>query len=127
MKTNQPLILIYGHDENLGAKRQWLLQSRGYRVRIVESAAAIRALPLVPTVRLILFCHTATAGETTDAIALASSRWPEVRTLKLAEESGRAPSGILGQLLHTMDGPDKLITMVHSIVGESKELESKAS
>ena len=53
-----------------------------------------------------------------------SIRWPDVKSLTLEAETGRAPTGILGQLLHTMDGPGKLLSMVTELVGSSAELQS---
>ncbi len=117
MKSNQTLVLTYGHDETLQATRQWVLQSRGYRVRLIAKPADIVAMPQIPPPRLLLLCHTLSRGEITSAITAASSRWPEIQTLELVEDHGRAPSGILGQLLHTMDGPGKLITQVGELVG----------
>lgn len=117
MKSNQTLILMYGHEETLLATRQWVLQSRGYRVRVIGKLADIAAIPQMPPPRLLLLCHTLSPGEITSAIAAATSKWPEIQTLQLVEDHGRAPSGILGQLLHTMDGPGKLITMVGELVG----------
>jgi hypothetical protein len=117
MKSNQTLVLMYGRDETLLATRQWVLQSRGYRVRTIGKLADIAMTPQIPMPRLLLLCHTLSPGEITSAIAAATSRWPAIQKLQLIEDLGRAPSGILGQLLHTMDGPGKLITMVGELVG----------
>jgi hypothetical protein len=124
MKKNQSPIVMLGHDEYLLATRQWVLQSRGYRVITAKDASVLTTLPLSPTVRLLVLCHTLSSDERDNAEALASMRWPDVKSLALEAEPGRAPTGILGQLLHTMDGPGKLLSMVTELVGSSAELQS---
>jgi hypothetical protein len=124
MRKNQSSIVILGHDERLLATRQWVLQTRGYRVVTVQDASAVFKLPLTPPVSLLVLCHTLSKREREDAAAAASIRWPGVKCLTLAADPGRAPSGILGQLLHTMDGPAKLLSMVTELVGSSADLQS---
>lgn len=116
MKTNQSSIVILGHDEHLNATRQWVLQTRGYRVLVIEDASAIGLLPQNPAIQLLILCHSVPKPECETALALATTRWPEVRSLMMVADRSRAPSGILGQLLHTMEGPAKLISMVSDIV-----------
>ena len=122
MKKNQSSILILGHDEHLLATRQWVLQTRGYQVLTVQELAAIQKIPLSAPVRLIVLCHTLTDSERQLATGIADARWPGVKLLTLVAEAGRMPSGILGQLLHTMDGPAKLLSMVTDAVGSSADL-----
>jgi hypothetical protein len=124
MRKNQSSIVLLGHDEHLLATRQWVLQTRGYRVLRVQDVSAVDKLPLMPPVRLLVLCHTLSKREREDASAAASIRWPGVKCLTLAVDPGRAPSGILGQLLHTMDGPAKLLSMVTELVGSSADLQS---
>ena len=124
MKLNQTSILMYGHDQHLLATRQWVLQSRGYRVLTVEHLSAIGSIPQTPPVKLLLLCHSVTQREGDAAIALATARWPEIQRLALVADSGRAPAGILGQLLHTMDGPAKLISMVGELLNAKTDAAS---
>lgn len=112
MKSNPVVILILGHDKNLLETRQWVLQSRGYRVITASSLSAITASNQTKQVSLLLLCHSLNSGEHDAAIALARSRWPNIRHVSMVAEDIRAPNGILGNLLHTMDGPAKLISMV---------------
>lgn len=123
MKKNQSSILIVGHDEHLLATRQWVLQSRGYQVLTVSTPDAIRTVPSSAPIRLVMLCHTLTPEETDGAGREAGERWPGVKCLNLIAEESRAPTGILGQLLHTMDGPGKLLAMVSELVGSSAELQ----
>ena len=118
MKNEPVLIVMLGHDKNLLAPRQWLLQTRGYRVLTTLTLADLAALPESRPVRLLLLCHSLSVAERSAAIACAQSRWPGSGHLQLVAEQGRAPDGILGQLLHTMDGPGRLITLVGDIIRE---------
>ena len=121
MKAKQPSILMYGHDEHLLETRQWVLQSRGYRVVTMLHPSGFAAIPLIPPIKLLLLCHSLSPEECDAAIAIASARWAGVRSLILDPDGTRAPSGLLGQLLHTMEGPAKLISVVSQIVGSGVE------
>jgi hypothetical protein len=123
MKKNQSSILIVGHDDHLLATRQWVLQTRGYQVVTVQDPAAIQKIPATAPVRLLVLCHTLSEAECETASRLANARWPGLKSLTLLADTSRTPSGILGQLLHTMDGPGKLLSMVTEAVGTSADLQ----
>jgi hypothetical protein len=118
MKQTAISILMYGRDANLMQTRQWVLQSRGYRVLIITHPAGIETTPLAPPIALLVFCHSLSSEERAIALALATSRWPAIKHLVLDAESSRNPGGILGQLLHTMGGPQNLLAMVGKLVGQ---------
>jgi hypothetical protein len=122
MKVNPNSILLYGRDEHLLATRQWVLQSRGYRVLTLVDLSAFAAIPQDPPIRLVLLCHSLSEDECEAAMLLAEARWPGIQSLTLGAEAGRAPSGLLGQLLHTMDGPAKLVAMVGQLMGSSPQM-----
>ena len=119
MKTNANAvsILIYGHDEQLLETRQWVLQSRGSRILTITHPSGVMSIPRTPPIKLLLLCHSLSAEEGKAAIALGESRWPGIQILALEANVYRAPAGLLGQLLHTVDGPAKLISMVDELVG----------
>ena len=119
MKTNQNSILLFGHDEHLLVTRQWVLQSRGYRVLTISDLSQVSSIPATPPVKLLVLCHSLSPAEIALATVRATARWPEIQILQLTAEGGRVPSGILGQLLHTMDGPAKLVSLVDSLVGHA--------
>lgn len=123
MKKKQSPIVMLGHDEHLLATRQWVLQTRGYRVITASDASLLQTLPPQPPVGLLVLCQTLSPEERQQAETLAETRWPEIKCLTLPAEAGRAPNGLLGQLLHTMDGPAKLLSMVTELVGSSSELQ----
>jgi hypothetical protein len=121
MKANKVSIVLYGHDERLLATRQWVLQSRGYRVLTVAHPAKIASIAQDLPVKLLILCHSLTPAECDYAVALATARWPEIQSLVLDFDGSRMPAGLLGQLLHTMDGPAKLIFAVSQIIGNGTQ------
>jgi hypothetical protein len=117
MKTSPISILLYGKDTHLLETRKWVLQSRGYRVTATLLLSDINLLPLAPPFALIILCHSLTTQEGQAAIALASSRWPAIKNLVMLVDKSRSPTGLLGQLLHTMGGPTNLLSQVSTLVG----------
>jgi hypothetical protein len=117
MKANKTSIIVYGYDEHLLATRQWVLQSRGYRVFTAANLAKFKSIPLSVPVRLLILCHSLSAEECDAATLLATSRWPGIKSLVLDFDGTRMPAGLLGQLLHTNDGPAKLLSVVNEIIG----------
>jgi hypothetical protein len=71
--------------------------------------------------KLLILCHSLSTDECNVAVALATARWPEIQSLVLDFDGSRMPDGLLGQLLHTMDGPAKLISIVSQIIGGGTE------
>ena len=127
MKHEHVAILIFGYDKCLLETRQWVLQTRGYRVVIALDLADINALPTSRPINLLVVCHSVPMADRDAAIALAETRWPGCRHLSLAADHGRMPTGILGQLLHTMDGPAHLIALVGSALEEPAPPHAQAS
>jgi hypothetical protein len=117
MKTSQISILLYGQDSRLLETRKWVLQSRGYRVVSIAQPSDIALLPLAPAFALLVLCHTLSPQEGEKAARLASARWPAIKDLALAADKTRSPTGLLGQLLHTMGGPANLLAQVSNLVG----------
>jgi hypothetical protein len=117
MKGPQISILLYGQDAHLLETRKWVLQSRGYRVLTVLQLSEIELLPLTPAFALLIRCHSLSDAEGEAATALASARWPAIKSLILTADKSRSPTGLLGQLLHTMGGPANLLAQVAELVG----------
>ena len=118
MKRSHSCIVLIGHDQHLLETRQWVLETRGYHVVSLLKVSSIRTIPSSAPVQLVVLCHTLSDKEREAGRAAIGTRWPGVKMLTLKVEPGRAPTGILGQLLHTMDGPAKLLSMVNELVGE---------
>lgn len=117
MKTTQISILLYGRDAHLQETRKWVLQSRGYRVLTIQRLTELNRIPLTPPIALLVLCHTLTSKECAEAIARATSRWPEIKKLALVRDGSRKPSGDLGQVMHALDGPTRLAATVGEFVG----------
>ena len=120
MKKNQNHIVLFGQDEYRLATRQWVLQSRGYKVSKIVYAAEVLGIPEIPAISVLLVCDSVPKKQAAKAQALAEARWPGIQCSFLVEETGRTPSGILGQLLHTMEGPAKLLAIVEGLIGTSE-------
>src|ERR1700761_6414532 len=97
-------ILLFGRQPELLATRQWVLETRGYGIAVANTLAEMATVPKDPPVRLVLLCHTLTPADRTAATALAATRWPGAICRALTQ-SARTPTGILGRLMHTCEGP----------------------
>jgi hypothetical protein len=121
MKASPLSILLCGQDAHLLETRKWVLQSRGYTVATVSHTADINLFPSAPSFALLILCHSLSDEEAESATALASIRWPAIRSLVLIADRSRSPSGLLGQLLHTMGGPQNLLSQVSDIIGNGRD------
>lgn len=126
MKATSPTILLFGRKEDLLDTRRWVLESRGYNVVASTSLVEMASLPKEPPVRVALLCHLLTPAERTAAAALASTRWPGVITRALTQTS-RVPTGILGRLMHTCEGPTDLVAMVRMLLRQEPAAPPKPS
>ncbi|HEV2645334.1 MAG TPA: hypothetical protein VGU46_03110 [Acidobacteriaceae bacterium] len=118
MKSNRNSLVLYGRDESLLLTRQWILQSRGYRVLSLTKLEQFGSVPETPPIGLLLLCHSLSKDECEAAMVVARKRWPSIQSLRLDPETGRVPSGLLGNLLHTMEGPGKLVAAVDRSIGD---------
>lgn len=118
MKAPHTAVLLFGHREDLLATRQWVLETRGYHVQAVASLTALATVPKDPPVRLLLLCHSLSPAEQTAATAFAKTRWPGSRVHAMPADTSRVPTGILGRLMHTCEGPAQLIALVTGLLGE---------
>lgn len=119
MKSHHISVLMYGHDAHLLESRKWVLESRGYRVHTIQRLTELNHIPASHPVSLIVLCHTLTFDESDEAVTRASGRWPGLKRLHLVADNSRYPSQVLGQVMHTLDGPARLIRMVTELVGHS--------
>jgi hypothetical protein len=120
MKATPISILIYGSDAYLLETHQWAFQTRGYRVLTIMQLADLRTIPLAQPVALLVLCHALTSAERAAAIALASSRWPGIKSLVLMPDILTVPTQVLGQLCGSMNGPTPLFSIVSEIVGQGR-------
>lgn len=119
MKSHNISVLMYGHDAHLLESRKWVLESRGYRIHIIQRLTELNHIPATPAVSLVVLCHTLTPHESDEAVTRTSARWPGIKHLHLVADSSRYASQVLGQVMHTLDGPARLIHMVSELVGHS--------
>jgi hypothetical protein len=119
-------ILLFGHQPDLLATHHWVLESRGYGVSTAGSLTEMASLPKTSPIRLVLLCPQLTPAERTAAVAFAATRWPGIVARTLPQPS-RVPTGILGRLMHTSDGPTDLVTTVRMLLQEEPAAPPKPS
>jgi hypothetical protein len=83
----------------------------------VPRVSDLDRVPVRPAVDLLVLCYTLSPKECADAVACAKIRWPGVKELALVSHGSRQPSHAVGKLLHTLDAPAPLLTMVGELVG----------
>lgn len=116
MKSSQITVLMYGHDARLLESGKWALQSRGYRVQTATRLADFNHLPSLPSISLLVLCHTLSPKERADAVARASERWPGVKKLSVEQELSK-PMYVAGKVWHTLNEPARLLSRVSDLVG----------
>jgi hypothetical protein len=84
------------------------------------------SIPRDPPIRLILLCPQLSPADRTAASALAATRWPGTITRALPQ-SARVPTGLLGRLMHTCDGPTDLVATVRMLLRQEPAAPPKPS
>ena len=120
MKATQISIVLLGHDAHQLETRKWALLSLGYRVLVLMHRAELDRVPADPAIDLLVLCPTLSSKECAQAVAAASSRWPEIKALALVRDNSRRPSKLLAQVRQTLDVPGRLLTMVSELVGYAR-------
>ena len=119
MKAASPPILLFGQLGELLVTRKWALESRGYRVAAITRLSELTAMPKFPVPRLFLFCGSVSPRVREAAMAFALSRWPRIHCHVLAMDNA-ASTGLLGRLMHTTEGSDRIVALVAHLLDESK-------
>jgi hypothetical protein len=120
MKATQISIVLLGHNVHQLETHKWALLSLGYRVLPIMQLADLDRVPAAPAVDLLVLCPSLSSKECAHAVAAASSRWPEVKTLALVRDSSKRPSKLLGHVRQTLDAPGRLLTTVRELVGYAR-------
>jgi hypothetical protein len=117
MKATQICVVMYGHDAHLLETQRWVLDSRGYRVLTIRRPSDLSRLQQTPAPSLLVLCRTLSPREREDAVARARACWPEIKILALVRDRSNTASDVLGQVMHTLDVPARLLTTVGELVG----------
>jgi len=112
-------ILMYERNAHLAQSLQWTLQSRGYRVVTVSNLNAIDAIPLTPSMNLLVLSQSLSPKECMAATAHASSRWANIKLLTLDQETLNTPVGYRGKKVQNMSVPERLLSTVSELVGNA--------
>ena len=107
-------ILMYGQDRVLLETRRMVLESHGYRVVAVNDLCAIPS-GSIAHFDLLILCHSVAQVECELVQEIAALRWPSIGSL-LLQTGADGCTGLPGRAFDSMDGPDKLLAVVHAEV-----------
>ena len=110
------VILMFGLDSHLLQTRRWVLESSGYQVRTAAELSAVDKIISIEKIDILILCHSLSLELCGRALALACSRWPRMKSLILDSSAFKCPSRRIGEVLDSMEGPEKLIAKVHELV-----------
>jgi len=116
MEANISLVL-FGEVPMLLQTRQWMLQSFGYEVRKAESISEATEEIRGKRVNLLIVCHSVSAKNGENIVALLRSCWPEAKFLMLQAEDSADSDTVSAVRVSGVDGPEKLIDRVRMIAG----------
>ncbi len=106
-------ILIYGHDAQLLETRCMILERAGYSVLTATGLDEFERIPACRRVDLLLLCHSLSMEDCGRSLALAHSRWPQLKSLTLTSGAKRCfTSTLLEQTLDLMEGPAQLLSRI---------------
>ena len=109
-------ILLYGRDPLLLATRRWILESRGYRTVAVTQLEEFDQFTGTQF-ELLILCHSLDPESCANALGLAASCWPGIKTLVLARNVFKPNTAVPGQVVMALDGPLALISTLTNLVG----------
>ena len=121
--SSQTSILIYGRDRQLLETRQWVLEGAGYRVSKATELAGLAQLVPVEQIDLLILCHTLSQEECGRALAVVSTRWPQVHTLLLHAGRRGSDIGSSGDVVDMREGPAKFLKTVSRLVHQGSGLQ----
>ena len=107
-------ILMYGRDAHLLETRAWVLERAGYRVRTALNLDTLRLMLVTGQTDLLILCHSLSTEDCGGAIAL-TTPYPKVKSLILTAGERGCHAHLLAAVLDTMDGPEKLVSMVGNL------------
>ena len=105
-------ILMYGRDAQLLQSRLLVLESRGFRVSPIYDLAHIDEALISKSFDLLVLCHTLTNDDCGRMLAVASTRWPRMKTLILTAGASGCHSKMMVEVFDILDGPSRLISTV---------------
>jgi hypothetical protein len=109
-------LLLYGRDGGLLETRKWVLTRARYCVWTAHDLSQVACLISQDQVSVLVLCHTLSTEECGRAIAVASSKLPNLKSLTLTTGKSGDRDCISTQQLHAMDGPAELISAVAKLV-----------
>ena len=84
-------VLIFGHDSSLLKTRCWMLEQRGLRASTATTLADLRECLKANPFTVLVLCHTLSAAECAEAVAIAHIAQPWPATIALTNVLGVDP------------------------------------
>ena len=113
-------VLLFGHDRLLQQTRAWILERNGLRVDAASTLYEMKTCLAAKPYRLLLLCHSLTAGERATGISLAASFLPPVPSLALDKGTATVRHSFPAQVLHTKSGPEGLVSAVQFVLNKTE-------
>ena len=108
-------ILVYGRDPSLLDTRRWVLERAGYRVLTAQTLEEARHLAATDPISVLLLCHSLSAQDYENALAVADSIRPEMRRLLITANTHLCTGRSEDHILSAFDGPRALIAAVQEL------------
>ena len=89
-----------------------VLESRGFRVSPIYDLAHVDETLSSKNFDLLVLCHTLTNEDCGRMLAMASERWPMMKTLILTAGASGCHSKMMSEVFDILDGPYRLISTV---------------
>jgi hypothetical protein len=114
---NQPVsILFYGRNERLLETRSWILGNAGYTVSTVQELDQFKRTIQREPISLSILCHTLTAEQQREALAIVKALRPTIKTVLLITPHLPILEEDADELLSTSEGPGALVASVDRIL-----------
>lgn len=117
--TPHSTILVYGRDPLLLETRSWVLEEAGFAVVTSSSLVEAEQQLASPEVKLLVLCHTLSAQERTDILAVASRINPSAKRLLLTASTVIPLDAPHEAVLSALEGPRALISTVRKVLSST--------
>lgn len=118
-----PLLLGLGKNTSLLRTRAQVLATR-YDVVSVQDLESMKALPIGSAFRVLVLCHSLSREERREAVALARSRWPGIKTLLVTKPTSMDEDFDADRVVGSLEGPRHLLGAVQMLLARSSTRET---
>jgi hypothetical protein len=117
MPLAQASILIFGRAPQLLETRRLILERAGARVWTAAELSDIKSIAHAVSIDLVILCHSLSMEQCGRALALASTLWPQVKSLNLSSGCCECNPEISERVVDANRGPAHLLDAVANLIG----------